>query len=420
MNAAALGQNDWARHYFAQDLEQHPDRLDSRRHMGIGWISGHEGSLTHGIEAFRAYLQRDPDDAQVRLHLARSLYRLRKLPEALEVLAPLTETLDRAENSASDESAGMRFDTALLSAQILMESEPSKALAAIEKALSLRPDAYAARLQAAKIYQRLGRFDKAAEMARHAISVDPVQAETYVLAANLFRRLGDEQAATDALEKHELTRGLPSPGRRTQLTPRQELQVLEQLGAELDSVLGPAPSAFRQRLAEAQIKAGQVDAAWPWIETLLTDPEAQTSRLADLGQAVREAGQGERSREIFERALELQPDHLGAHTQLIMIHIELRELDQAQAYLEKALVLDPNHGPFHFAAGRLHLITGRESEAEAAMRRAVELVPWFAPYRTALIDVVLARGDRQAALDLLAEAPASDPRLETYQRRLSD
>ena len=54
------------------------------------------------------------------------------------------------------------------------------------------------------------------------------------------------------------------------------------------------------------------------------------------------------------------------------------------------------------------------------MKRAVELVPWFAPYRTALIDVVLARGDRQAALDLLADAPASDPLLETYQRRLSD
>ena len=415
MNAAALGQNDWARHYFAQDLEQNPDRLESLRQMGIGWISGHEGSLTHGVEAFRSYLERDPDDAQVRLHLARSLYRLRKLPEALEALAPLTAPASPATEPDPTKAGAIAFDTALLSAQILMESEPSKALAAIEECLELQPDSYAARLQAAKIQQRLGRFDQAAEMAQQAIAADPIPAETYVLAANLHRRLGDQQAAAEALKKHELARRLPSPGRRAQLSPRQELQVLERLGAGID----PVPAAFRQRLALAQVATGQVDAAWPWIETLLNDSEAQISRLTDLGQAVREAGQGGRSRQIFERVLELQPDHLGAHTQLIMIHIELRDLDQAQIFLEKALKLDPNHGPFHFAAGQMHLRAGREPEAEDAMRNAVNLVPWFAAYRTALIDMVLSRGDRQGALDLLADAPASDPLLEVYQRRLS-
>lgn len=407
LNAQALGQHDWARHYFAQDLEQHPDRLESLRQMGIGWISGHEGSLSHGVEAFERYLEQDPDDSQVRLHLARSLFRLRRLPEALEALAPLT---------AGVQEQPLDFEQVYLRSQILLELKPDEALNTIQAALALRPDSYAARLQAAKVHQRLGHLEQAVAMAKIAIALDPLQADAYVLAANLFRRLGDEAAATETLKKHGQVRQLPSPGKRHQLSPRQELMLLHALEEDLDE----APDSFQQRLALAQIAAGQADEAWPWIEDRIADAGTPISQLADLGQAAREAGQGDRSRQIFERVLERQPDHPGAYTQLIMIHLDLHEFETAQNYSQRALALAPHHGPFHFATGRLHLRAGREVQAEGAMKRAVELVPWFAPYRTALIDVVLARGDRQAALDLLADAPASDPLLDGYRRRLSD
>jgi len=398
-NALALGRGEWARRYFAEDLASHPDRLESLRGLGVGWISGSEGSLSHGIEALERYLEARPGDAEARLHLGRSRYRLRQLEPALAAVAGLPEGLE----------------VHYLRSQILLELEPKRALPAVEAALAQDPDSSAAHLQAAKIHQALGNLERALEHGRRAAAIEPLREDVHILVANLERRLGRDEAAHRSIELHTLARQLPGRGRRSALSARQQVAVLR----KILGLLNEPPASFQMRFAEALMSAGEWNEAEEWTERRLADTADSPAQLASLGRISQERGQPVLAYRIYEEVLRRQADHLGALTQLTLIGLELGNVEAARASLEKALAMAPDHGPFHFAASRLHLAARSEAEAETSLRRAVELLPWVALYRVSLADLLLARGDREAAVQLLAEAPAADPRIESYRRRLS-
>jgi tetratricopeptide (TPR) repeat protein len=89
-----------------------------------------------------------------------------------------------------------------------------------------------------------------------------------------------------------------------------------------------------------------------------------------LGSAHAQAGNLAEARRAFERALEVEPENIGAHLNLATILSSQGDVDGAIEVLDRALVLQPDYALLHEREGLVWYGAGRFAEAEAALGRA--------------------------------------------------
>jgi tetratricopeptide (TPR) repeat protein len=97
---------------------------------------------------------------------------------------------------------------------------------------------------------------------------------------------------------------------------------------------------------------------------------------ANLGKAYLDRGRHQEARRSFERALQLDPNLVGAYNNLAVIHLD-HEHDptRARSVLEVALARDPRHVESLANMGVLLLRLRRPAEALPFLKQAVELEP---------------------------------------------
>ncbi len=394
-NALAMSRWDWARFYFAADLERHPGRPESLRGLGIGWISGYRGSLSHAVEAFERYLEVAPDDAEIRLRLTRTLMRAGEGSRALGVLDGLEQT----------------HEARLLAARIHLAEDPESALPHLGAALRTAPDDFETRHLAARVHARLGEDEAAIAHARRAAEIDPASAELCYLTARILRRQGKLEESAAALDVYEMLRQLPGPG--AAIAPRAELALVRRLEDRL-----PATSfALDKRLARLLLKTGRIDEAPDLLGRILSDPACDPDSVLLLAQTAHTQGRIAIARDLYQRVLDRDPSHQKALAQQALLAYESQDFATARRLLDRGLELDPQHAPLHFATGLLALAQGEDDRAVDALTTVVSLVPWLPRYRLTLADVLLTRGDRGAVERLLADVPAPDPEIEAYREK---
>jgi predicted Zn-dependent protease len=207
--------------------------------------------------------------------------------------------------------------------------------------------------------------------------------------------------------------------------------------AILDGLVRSNPSnvPFRSRLAEAQLAAGDGEAALATIDrTLALRPRSEFLELA-RADALRWLGRNDEARRAFRRVLEIDPrraaawlglaglagspqeevavleEAIAAGTDSVVVLLEAARLeagagrtDQARARLERATTLVPDAAVVWLEQARFEQATGRLDEALAACRRAAEAEP--ANPETALCSgrVYLARGEPARARSHLQRA----------------
>ena len=392
-NAMDMARYDWARHYFAADLETHPARAESLRGLGVGWVSGYQGSLSHAIEAFESYLDLVPNDDEVGLRLAKALRQMGDNERALDIARGL------------EPSAEQR----LLLAQILESDRPEAALEQLESILEATPGRFEALHLSARILAGLGREDLALHRAQQAVDADSLSAAAVYQLASLQRRLGRTEEAATSLAAYETLQELSSPD----LPPIRELELLR----EVERRSGSSELLLRRRIARVLLETGQASAAAQLVDKIVNDPECDAECLLLLAQTAHTERQTALARDLYDRSLERVPDHAKALDQSARLAYESQDFAAARQLLDRGFSLYPDRAPLHFTAGLLALSEGDEPQAMAALTRAVELVPWLARYRLTLADVLLTRGDRTAAARLVAAAPAADPEVESYRKR---
>ena len=402
-NALSMARYDWARSYFQADLEQNPGRLESQRSLGIGWISGYQGSLTQAIEAFERYLEQAPEDASIRLRLARARLQGGDSSGALEAL----DSLGMSGPVRSDE-----LEARLLRVRAEMEADPRRAWDLLQSSLEGFPEHAEVRNLAAKVQSRLGNDEAALEHLERAAAVDPLNGDFFYRMGQKLRRLGREEEAAKALEVYEILHQMPGPGRAP--SPQVELELLQQL----EKVLRPRPALFQRRLARALLESGRTAEALPVLDGLreqadgFADPDAWLL----LAQAAHLQGALSVARDLYQDVLDHHPDHLKALAQQGQLACDADDCEAGADLLARAFEQDTHYAPLHFTAGLLALQRGEDDEALQSLGTAVDLVPWLPRYRLTLADVLLTRGDREAVERLLAEAP-QDPALEAYAKR---
>ena len=134
----------------------------------------------------------------------------------------------------------------------------------------------------------------------------------------------------------------------------------------------------------------------------------RATRLADLSPSLsHEVAQS--LVEEYKTELAGRPDDPGLWFELAESYIDLGRLDDASAALEKALSLSSDEAYGLFLKGKVAHAQGDETAALSFLRRSFELDPPSTMEQVVLAEVLLARGEGQAAAQVLAAALARDP-----------
>jgi tetratricopeptide (TPR) repeat protein len=148
-------------------------------------------------------------------------------------------------------------------------------------------------------------------------------------------------------------------------------------------------------LAQAYRRAGRVQdserlmASYPQFKTFgppLEDPlqdailalNAGPSPLIRRAQSLESQGQLAPAVDLHIQALQLDPQLVQAHVNLISLYGRLRDYPAAERYYRSAIALNPNAHEAYYNFGVLCAELGRRVEAKAAFERAVGINPGYA------------------------------------------
>lgn len=126
-------------------------------------------------------------------------------------------------------------------------------------------------------------------------------------------------------------------------------------------------------------------------------PERDAASWFRLGCEL-EGSDRERARTAYERALQLDPDHVDAHVNLGCLLHEIGELAGAEACYRAALALRPADVTARFDLAVVLEDRGRDDEARAAYEACVELDPGCAEAHFNLARLAERAGDDEAAV----------------------
>jgi tetratricopeptide (TPR) repeat protein len=111
-----------------------------------------------------------------------------------------------------------------------------------------------------------------------------------------------------------------------------------------------------------------------------------------------ESSSAQQAREVYQRLLQLDPDHVDAHVNLGRLLHEDGAAAAAEKHYRKALEIDPDHETAAFNLGVALEDLGRLRDAIEAYQRALELDPQNADAHFNLAGMYERRGEKAAAL----------------------
>ena len=131
-------------------------------------------------------------------------------------------------------------------------------------------------------------------------------------------------------------------------------------------------------MASICLDAKEFDHAVEWASRAIRS-EAQPSYLTTLGTALLKLERRDEALQVFDKAVQLQPDGADLWRQLGNALIDAGRLDEALLCFQHALKLDPGDGDAAYKAGVLLQDQGRFDEALVHLDRSAEAQPDHAP-----------------------------------------
>lgn len=170
------------------------------------------------------------------------------------------------------------------------------------------------------------------------------------------------------------------------------------------------------------LKAGKLQEALPYLESLTKSAPANAAVLYNLGICYSELGQYDEAIIRLKRAVQLDPGHAHAWVGIGSAYHRMRKPEQALEAFENAAQVDPADGYTQRNLGGLLIGLKRISEAVERLRRALALMPddpqTIFGLATALEEVGTDAADEEADalyLRFIQEHPTS-PMVETAEK----
>jgi putative PEP-CTERM system TPR-repeat lipoprotein len=358
------------------------------------------GKYNQAESILKDVLNQDPDNqvAMQMRDLVRS--RLQSPAEALRQLEP------QLESSPDD------VDLALRATQLSLRSGDTNAARSYMQQAEAAARTPEEKTKVAAGYVAIGDYDRAVALLESIPG--PGEATRFrkeVLTIVALLRKGDRDAAIDRAEG--LLAGEPDEQTRSVAAAifaqagdyrRAREQYTQLLAAR------PDDTATQLRLADVEIRAGELDAAAGQLQSVLQRDarnEQATLTMARVAMLRRDSGEAER---WARKARGEHPQSLGAQLAFAQQMLANRKLDDAKDGAEAAVRLAPTDPQALTMLGAVQNARGELSASTATFRRIVEKSPRVVSYRLNLSRALLREGKGKEALQVIDQALQAEPR----------
>jgi tetratricopeptide (TPR) repeat protein len=175
--------------------------------------------------------------------------------------------------------------------------------------------------------------------------------------------------------------------------PWQRLGQAQLANGELDAAMAslrkalelePAHPRAHLQLGKALFQQGQLAAAEQELRTALAADPSDPQGNTHLGELLRARGQPAEAARAFERALQRNPEHVRALTNLAELALERGELERAEARAAEALHIEPDDAAAQHAFGLVRLARGDRAGARVHLELALRFEPEDARFAESL------------------------------------
>ena len=143
-------------------------------------------------------------------------------------------------------------------------------------------------------------------------------------------------------------------------------------------------------------------------KVLEIDPN-HSQALNNLGIIFQDLGGNQKAKDCYEKAIEINPNYTNAYYNLGIIFQKLIDLQKAKECYEKAIEIDPNYTDAHNNLGNILKELGENQKAKSCYEKAIEIDPNRANTHNNLGAILRELGEKQKAKECFEKAIEIDP-----------
>jgi tetratricopeptide (TPR) repeat protein len=276
--------------------------------------------------------------------------------------------------------------------------------------------------QISATYMDGGYAQAALDWGRQVVLAAPYEAVSYIHLSNVYIRLGraDEAEAVLAEGTEKLPRAANILRQRSTLALRQGDLQLALSWAQRAVEVAPQEPVMQLSLANVQMQLGDFEAAQEIVNRVLGDQPTLPAALRARSLIFLRTADLEDALEAAVLAAEVAPEDVGMRVNLVNVHLQLGDPEQARTVALEALADHPNSA---FLMRLLSIAHQRSADYEPALewaRKALEAAPHEAVMHANLASVHLQFGDVDQAKTIVAGALNEHPAFVPLMRLLAN
>jgi tetratricopeptide (TPR) repeat protein len=322
--------------------EAQTDRARSKALLENGLAARRSGDRGAALELFLAAARHAPDNPRIACEAASEHLELGQFEDAERLYT-------RARSLAEDLRPALRG----LARLARKRGDRERALLLFKEIAQLDPDSPAAQHDVAMELRELGRIEEAIELGEAIVARQPAFSKAYRTLGHMTRDRGEHRKALGYFRAYA--------------------------DAQADDLVGKAD------LLRQLCKVGDIDEATALAAELAETPEPSARVLAEIAACHRVKGDRARSIAMLERALALEPGHVGNKLKLAADCCTAWELDKAAAIYEQILATETTNVP---ALVGLGVVERHRGNARAALEHFKTAVHTGANPNTAISAVL--------------------------------
>jgi tetratricopeptide (TPR) repeat protein len=286
----------------------------------------------------------------------------------------------------------------------LQRQEYDRALELARKAVSLNPSLPSSRRHVAESLMALGRLREALEELHQALKAVPRDVETDYLLGSVLVQLGELNAAKEYYEA------------ALEIDPHHAQACYQLFVVNTRLNLTEQANVYRERFV--RLRSENRDASQKWVDDYddLRLVRQQVAATCDTAARYYRAHQNQaRAKKLWLRAAGLDSRYVASLLQLAMLYGQADQTEEALDLCNQAEAIAPRDPIVQLNVGILAAKLRRFSVAEAALRRACALAPENASAARLLCQVLLeSNGNAAEAAALARKAVDREPSAENY------
>lgn len=334
------------------------------------------------VMEFRAAAEIDQTSAEAHWGLARAYENLGHLFETVEALRKTVEL--NPEKIEAKAKLGNYY--LLVEPPLIGDTERL-----LEEIFALDPNFIEGHILKASLFAAQGKSqDEVLEVLRHAISLDPRRAESYLSLARYFMRIEQAEKAEEAIKT------AIREGENKSLAHLEYARFLGYLEKNVEAeneylqAIAAAPENLEAREAIAEFYAAtrQLEKAEAAYKELIRIQENSPESRIALAEFYARVGRGDDAVGVLQEILADAPHVARARYRLAELYLERRQYDAVRAEVEQLLSVNDTDAEALMLRARLHLA---ENDPEAAVKDLEEILKKQPSQREALFYMAQAR-----------------------------